>query len=256
MCPEGKFGTSAALQPNRLDVVVHLCALDILAGSARRPAGADAVDWVGRSDEFATADGEPTMSEHAAALLSGEPLPSSAGFGAGGWLIRGATHAAAALRSGQPLNRTDASGVAPDRSFAGLATEGWSAQELNHLRTNWGALDPLASIVAVPTTDAEAAHELRCRFLVFDERLVHFADDALTGHLGSFDVFWLHGAAAPVADAAARHQGFVLEASDHDTHARLSAASGATGDASHQRLVRARARTVKRAQLLDRLRGR
>ncbi len=245
------FGTTA-IQPHRLDVIVHLCAIDVLAGT-RTPLGGD-VDWLHESDRLADRDDEPNMAAQAAAVLSGEPTLGAAVFGSGGYLLRGATHAAAALASGTPLVRREGTGAVADRTLSGLEADGWAAPKRATLRANWLDLDSQAGIVAVPADNPERAHEFECRFPLFDRELRWVAQDQSTGlRQGSWDLLFLRGNPTTIAAAAGEYT-IVIDR----PHAQAIAAgqSDPSPSAAHQRIVRERDRVERRRQLLDRLRRR
>ncbi len=260
-------GGSIFFQPNRLDVLVHLLALEQLAG-VDGPAVEPAVDWVEYSDAFATTDNEPTMSSYAAELLTSPAPELAVTFASGGQLVRGAGAAAASLYSDQPAVRVDGSDKVLDRSVAGLSEAGWSTSDCQSLLHAWALRDCAATVVLLDLDSpaaADAEHELRCRFTAIHTEIDHLslldADVIGASASGSTRLMCLRSDSNGVAAVAERHAGAVVFVARRREAAIALASLWAddraksTSPAHEQRLRRMR-RQALTAQLLERTLGR
>ena len=260
-------GGSIFFQPNRLDVLVHLLALERLAG-ANGPSVEPAVDWVQRSDAFAMADNEPTMASFAAELLTSPAPELAVTFASGGQLVRGAGAAAASLYSDQQAVRIDGSDKVVDRSLAGLGEAGWTTSECQSLLHAWALRDAAATVVLVDLDSpaaADAEHELRCRFASIHNEIEHLsrldADVLGATASGSTRLMCLRSGPAAVAAVAERHDGAIAFVA-HRSEAAVALASlwaedrvMSSSPAHDQRLRRMR-RDALTAQFLERALGR
>jgi len=225
-------GGSTFFQSNRLDVLVHLLALERLAG-VDGPSVESAVDWVQRSDVFARSDNEPTMASFAAELLTSPAPELAVTFASGGQLVRGAGAAAASLYSGQPAVRIDGSDKVVDRSLDGLSNAGWTSFECQSLLHAWALRDAASTVVFVDLDSPSAAaaeHELRCRFAAIHteiEHLSHLDADVLgTTAGGSTRLMCLRSDAQGISAVAERHAGAIAFAAHRREAAIALAAFG------------------------------
>lgn len=260
-------GGSIFFQSNRLDVLVHLLALEQLAG-VDGPAVEPAVDWVQRSDAFAASDNEPTMASFAAELLTSPAPELAVTFASGGQLVRGAGAAAASLYSDQPAVRIDGSDKVVDRSLAGLSEAGWTTSECQSLLHAWALRDAAATLVLVDLDSpaaADAEHELRCRFTAIHTEIEHLslldADVLGATASGSTRMMCLRSDAQGVSAVAERHAGAIAFVA-HRREAAIALASlwaddrAKSSSPAHDQRLRRMRRDALTAQFLERTLGR
>lgn len=260
-------GGSIYFQPNRLDVLVHLLALEQLAG-VEAPAARSTTDWVSRSDAFASGDNEPTMSSFAAELLTSPTPELTVTFASGGQLVRGAGAAAASLYSGAQATRVDGSDKVLDRSIEGLQEAGWTVAECRELLTAWAQRDKAATVLLLDLDSpaaADAEHELRCRFTLLHSELQHLslsdagAINSLSG--GSMRLMCVRATSASVTPVIERH-GSAVSYVGHglDATAALKTlwndARASSTSPGHEQLIRRMRRQALTSQLLERALGR
>ena len=260
-------GGSIFFQPNRLDVLVHLLALEQLAG-VDGPAVEPVIDWVDRSDAFAAIDHEPTMSSYAAELLTSPTPELAVTFASGGQLVRGAGAAAASLYSGTPATRIDGSDKVVDRSIAGLTEAGWTTSQCQSLLHAWALRDAASTVVLIdldsPAAD-DAEHELRCRFTSIHTELDHLSllDAEVLGASasGSTRLMCLRSDHRGISAVAERHGGAIVFVA-HRREAAIALASlwaddrATSSSAAHDQRLRRMRRQALTAQLLERTLGR
>lgn len=166
---------SAIFQPGRLDVLVHLRAIEQLLGGEGSSID-DGVDWVATSDAISADDVEPTVRELAARWAAGGELSCEVVFGTGGRLVAGATSAAVGLFADLPVDRRDVEVRGLDRSQVSLTAAGFTPVELHGAIETWLRHDPRAALIVVDheARCAEAAMtEIERRYEVFHAELDH-----------------------------------------------------------------------------------
>lgn len=263
-------GTAPLIQPDRLDVLVHLLAFEQLAGTSttgheRTYRG---VDWVARSEAFTEADNEVGVASLAAELLTCPECELGVSFASGGQLVRGAAIAAAALYSGRPISRIDAVDKVIDRSYAALMSAGWSTSELSELLAAWCRIEPQAAAILIDLDSPEAAsaeHELNCRYPILASSIDHVSADDLSDFMtpasGSVRVIYLQADGVVFAQVLNEYQeAIVLARRGPDAGAVLNALSAPdrlqSTSPDHDRRLRRLRRVERRNDLLARTLGR
>ncbi len=171
-----RAGARTTLQSGRLDVLVHLRALQALdAGTPDRS------DWVTLSRRFSTTDGEPPIQRERDGQRHG-PVT----LAPGGKVLHGTTSAAVALYAGTDIDVVIENGRPVDRSQEALELEGIAPSVLRSLALTLLATDPSAALVVLEHGAAghdEAAFELGARYDRFYTEIDHL-DSGLAASLG------------------------------------------------------------------------
>ncbi len=265
-------------QPGRLDVLVHLRALEFLAGPSSDRVGAsdalhpaprssDPIDWPAVSDALSSADVEPSVRSLAVELESEKSLGHPAVFRPGGQLVAGSTAAAAAVHGGVALQCTETSRRGVDRSQDALAARGFSEAELRGAIDTWLRHDPDASLVIVDhdsPRSAEAVAELGRRYEIFFQEFDHLspevADAVGADRAGSAHVLFVRVNPQTIEGVVERHgEAITAWFFGYDAVGAARALHGderpASTSVSHARALRRRRRADRRARLIAGLRA-
>lgn len=266
-------GASEALQSDRMDVLVHMRALDQL--DPRDPLDPkrehlrvdDGVDWVLFSDRYAALDGERAVGDIVAAARAGRPLEQPITFASGGKLLAGATSAAASLFYHLETPIAEGSGSTPDRSQHALRNDGFSLSVLQQLAVQWLLIDSTAYLLLLSVDDPDfdgAHHELSSRFDRFHTELDHLGG-ADMDHLGLVDtcstqIVALRAGSGSIDNVLERHPSVIASASGRAALAMagylFSSDRSTTTCREHACLERSNRRSELVAQLFERARGR
>lgn len=264
----GSVDATPLIQPDRLDVLVHLRAFEELARKGPAAGGVTSDDWLAFSESFSTVDNEIGVVALAAELLTSPDYELEVAFASGGQLVRGATAAAAALHTGRPIVRIDAVPRVLDRSAEALRSTGRSASELFAILETWVRTDPGAAVVLVDLAHDGAAdldYELRCRYPVMSETIDHIsrADATELGIAtgGSVRIVCIRAGGPTFAQVIEQHRSAIVMARrglDVTSVLQVVHAPDRVGSTSpsHEQLLRKVRRAERRERLLGRALGR
>lgn len=265
-------------QPQRLDVLVHLRALEAIAGSTpdeatgpdaeqQAPHPADPIDWPAVSEALSTADVEPSVRTLVTELEAKKVLGHEAVFRPGGQLVAGATVAATAIYARAALRCTETSRRGLDRSQQALAARGFSEAELRGAVHTWLRHDPDASVVIIdhdsPAAVA-AVEELERRYETFFHEFDHLSPEVAEAvgadRAGSAHVLFVRVNPQTIEGVVERH-GSAITAwfFGYDAVGAARALHGddrpASTSVGHARALRQRRRSDRRARLIAGLRA-
>jgi len=256
---------SVVFHPDRLDVLVHLRALEQLRGA---PASFDdGVDWVATSNTLASEDVEPTVAELAAEMATAPGLVQEVVFGNGGRLVAGATGAAVSAFTDRPIRRRDVEIRGLDRSQTALVSAGVTPTELRGAVETWLLRDPRAAFIIVDhearCADAALA-EIERRYEVFHSDFEHLGDhDAAKIGLptgGSMHLLAVRVSSSTIGAVVDRHGEAIVGSFRGGAAAEVARAVHSpdrdeSSSPRHARALRARRRRARQAQAIAALRA-
>lgn len=287
---------STLLQAGRMDVLVHVLALEQHIGratvdidlttSANQPsrtlnfeslpqsanaaeffAKAHKVDWIALSAEFTERDNQAPVIDRATAFAAGE-RQLAARYAPGGQLVDGAVDAALGLFFGCGVERRLGAGRPTDRSINALRESGWSHSNLRALLHSWAVLDPLSAVVLLKFGHdgyQGAHHELVCRYDVvhseYDFLSNREATQLGTDGSGSTHTLLLRATAEHIGPVISRNseaifRSYVEEFSVVPLVELWSPTRTAAPDTAHTQRIRKMRRKELVSDLVDRARGR
>ncbi len=275
------------IQSDRLDVLVHILALEQLAG-ARAPdidltdssqMGSPSTpfaavprsvtahefftsthhpDWVAHSTKFARLDGAPDVADRLATASAGE-CQLAVGYSYGGHMVTGAVDAAVAIHLGTSVARRTSAARVVDRSVNALRTSGWNRNDLRGLLHRWTLAESDSAVLILDGAHQnfdDVLHEITCRFEVFHSEVDFMSssdlvDLSLTGQ-GTAQVLFLRGSGHIIGELVDSNQevvrgAFVDEFAAVALSVLWSPIRRAATDAEHE----ARLRRLRLAGLKD-----